>query len=699
MKYANYIIFALLLLSGFLLKEQIHISTNLLALFSSKQNIQNLHIASELGYSKEMFIAVKGFDKEAKNKLKRLAYELKKLKQIQSVKYTIKPSKSLQKYYKTHYMLLSDFDAQELNEAELKQELQTLYNKQFANTFYSPINKNDPLELFKMPKQASVAHKGKYLILKDYGYLMQIGTKVSPSQMKEAQLLYTQVNEILSKEQGVIGFAGFFYTVENSRAIKSDVKYIVALSTILLLLIYFVMLRDIKLLSQTFIALASSMIFAVLVCTTSIENFGVLSLAFGTSLTAVSIDYFFHYYFHGFYQEKKTFEKSVFYGFVTTIAAFGIFAFIPVAMISQISIFALLSLSFAYLIFTFVFPYLDIKPAKELRHKEQKTRLIPSLAIFALSLVLLFFSVSTLKFDANIKNLDYQNKKLQDAQALFATANTQKLTPVIVKARTQEELMKRLHTIKNLTQNSFSFANFVLTKEMCTARKKRLENYDFTRLNKLLNEEAKALGFKKNYFIDAYKFTQKLPQCTQVDLTQFQDANLHLYKKNDTLYTIAMVENTAKLSGLEYVSSIDVQAMFAKVAKQMYKDIVFYSSVVLLVIFVLLYVSVREKFFFALNYILFPLSFSLSVVVSFYPLNIMHLFSFIILIAIGIDYGIYMSKTNKPTNTVIAIKYSLLSTFAAFGVLLFSSISALYSIGIVISLGVGAIYFLTKVMR
>ena len=86
-------------------------------------------------------------------------------------------------------------------------------------------------------------------------------------------------------------------------------------------------------------------------------------------------------------------------------------------------------------------------------------------------------------------------------------------------------------------------------------------------------------------------------------------------------------------------------------------------------------------------------------VVSFYELNIMHLFSLIILIAIGIDYGIYMSKTNKRANTVIAIKYSLLSTFAAFGVLLFSSITALYSIGLVISLGVGAIYFLTKVMR
>jgi len=77
----------------------------------------------------------------------------------------------------------------------------------------------------------------------------------------------------------------------------------------------------------------------------------------------------------------------------------------------------------------------------------------------------------------------------------------------------------------------------------------------------------------------------------------------------------------------------------------------------------------------------------------------MHVFSMIILVAIGIDYGIYMSKTDKPSNTMLAIKYSLLSTFAAFGVLIFSTITALNSIGIVITLGVGAIFILIKVMK
>ena len=82
------------------------------------------------------------------------------------------------------------------------------------------------------------------------------------------------------------------------------------------------------------------MVFATLVSTLIYSNFNVLSLAFGMSITAVSIDYLLHYHFHNFYQDKKIVDKNVLYGFLTTTAAFGIFSFIPIPIISQISFFA-----------------------------------------------------------------------------------------------------------------------------------------------------------------------------------------------------------------------------------------------------------------------------------------------------------------------------------------------------------------------
>lgn len=699
MKYANYLIFVALLFVGFLLKDSIHISTNLLSLFASKESVNKLHIANELGYSKEMFVAIKGFDKGAKKSLKALAKELKDLDEIAEVTYTLKPAKEIQKYYRDYHTLLSNFDDKTFSEQDINEKLKALYAKQLNSFIYSPIDKNDPLKLFSIEKKKSLAHKGKYLTLDNYGYLIKITSKIDPSQMDKARALYAKIEPILKKYPNAVAFAPFFYSVENSAKIKGDVKLIVALSTIILLLIYLVMLRDIKLLSHTFVALGSSMLFATLVCTTTIENFGVLSLAFGTSLTAVSIDYFFHYYFHSFYTQKRGFDKSVFYGFMTTIVAFGIFSFIPVPMISQISTFALFSLSFAYMLFTFVFPYLEIKEHHR-EIKEVKTIFkVPSLVVSIASVALLLFSISNLAFDKNIRNLDYQNVKLQKAQKLFEVSSANKLYPVIVQAQTQEELLKRLHKLKSDQNSSLSFANFVLDKEQCLSKIKEIKAYDFNSLNATLNEQATELGFREGYFKDAYSFVEKTPSCEAVDLEIFKSFNLATYEENNTLYTIAMVSGQKQAEQNEWVSSIDVRAMFAKVAQTMFKDILYYSSIVLVVIFALLLFSVRARFFYALNYILFPLGLTLALVTSFYELNIMHLFSFIILIAIGIDYGIYMSNTNKPTNTMLAIKYSLLSTFAAFGVLLFSGITALYSIGIVISLGVSSIYILTRVMR
>lgn len=66
-----------------------------------------------------------------------------------------------------------------------------------------------------------------------------------------------------------------------------------------------------------------------------------------------------------------------------------------------------------------------------------------------------------------------------------------------------------------------------------------------------------------------------------------------------------------------------------------------------------------------------------------------------IIVALSIDYGIYLSKSSLPTKQ--AILFSVLSTFAGFGVLVFSSIGVLFYIGEVATLGLGALVILMLV--
>lgn len=701
MKYANYIILALLLAVAFLEKEQINISTNLLSLFASKKSIEKLNIASKLGYSKEMLIAVKGFDNSAKIKVYELSQELKSIDGIKSVQSTLIPSDAQLDYYKNNYPLLASFNNEAQNRQNVNKQLQYSYNALLTDIFYTTIDRNDPLKLFNLQRTRNLelSHKGEFLTLGEFGYLIRVSTDVSASQMHEAKILYEKVDTVLKNYPGVVAFAPFFYTVENSTKIKDDIKWIVLLSSLVLIFIYYLLIKNIKLLSHTLLALFSSMLFATLVSTLVFSNFNILSLAFGMSITAVSIDYLLHYYFHNFYQENKRVDKNVLYGFLTTIVAFGIFSFIPIPIISQISFFAVLSLSFAYLLFTFVFPKLQIKEYKQNIVEQNGSKKLSESIFFTLSILMLGFSAYNLKLDNNIRNLDYQNTKLVKIEEFFKSSIKTNLKPLIIKASSKNELLNNLHMLHKKLPNSFSFASFIQDAKGCEKKKKVLQNYNFTALNTLINEEASKIGYKDDYFKKSYTFTKNLPECVMPDLEIFNSYNLYVYNDKNSYYTIALVDDIQKASVFDFVTNIDVKGMFTKQSAQMYGDLALYSTFVIITIFVLLSLSVKSRFLYALNFIIFPSSFALAILSIFYTINLMHLFSLIILIAIGIDYGIYMSNTKTQGNTVLAIRYSLLSTFAGFGVLLFSSIVALESIGIVISLGIVSIFILIRSMK
>lgn len=700
MKYANYFILFLVVTTAFLFKDSLSLSTNLLSLFAPKEAVEKLDIATKLGYTRELLIAVKGFDKASQSKVKVIVTKLKNIDAIKQIQYKSSPSLEIQKYYKDNFLLLSEFDSSKQDERSVHQKLQELQANQMGGIFYTPIDKDDPLQLFTLKDiKTNMSARGEYITLGNYGYLINVKTEVSPSQMHEAKSLYKEIKEITTGYSDVIAFSGFFYTVENSTKIKEDVAFIAVLSVLILLFIYIVFLKNFTLLLHTLVALVSSTIFAILLTSLRFENFHIISLAFGMSITAVSIDYLFHYYFHGFYTQKKRIEKNVLYGFATTLSAFGVFSFIPVTLIAQISFFTLCSLSFSYLLFTFVFKGLELKSYEEDTHASQVKRGLSPLIILSLSLVLLAYSFVNIKLDKEIRNLDYDNKELRKIEKTFKDSMVNNLFPIIVQAKTNEELISRLHTLHSSQRNAFSLASFVMAQEGCEERKNRLLSYDFNELNTLVNAEAEKLAYKKNYFENAYRIKTESLSCNIPFLEMFKAYNLSVLEEEGKVYTIAFVENSKDALEYDFVSSLNVKDMFFKVSEQMYEDIARFSLFVIGVILFLLLLSTREKFFYGLSYILFPLSVTLAFLVSLYEINIMHIFAFIILIAIGIDYGIYMSNTQKLHRTIMAITYSLLSTFGAFGILVFSSITALHSIGLVISLGVASIYFLMKVMK
>ncbi len=123
----------------------------------------------------------------------------------------------------------------------------------------------------------------------------------------------------------------------------------------------FFILRNISLLSNTLLTLASSSLFATLILTFIYEEISIFVLVFGLSISTIAIDYMFHHYFHKNYEKKSAFNKEVFLGFFTTFTAFFILSFCNFLLIEQITRFAMVSLLCSYIIFAFVYPKISFR--------------------------------------------------------------------------------------------------------------------------------------------------------------------------------------------------------------------------------------------------------------------------------------------------------------------------------------------------
>jgi hypothetical protein len=98
-------------------------------IFFSQDSLKLFDVAKKLGYSGEILIAKKGFDKKSLSELKEIAKKLDKLPLISKVEVTTKTSKDFKNYFKKNYWLLSDFNDTLITKENIKQRLEKIHDK------------------------------------------------------------------------------------------------------------------------------------------------------------------------------------------------------------------------------------------------------------------------------------------------------------------------------------------------------------------------------------------------------------------------------------------------------------------------------------------------------------------------------------------------------------------------------------------
>lgn len=695
-----FLLYFLLISLALLLFRPAHLSTNMLAIFQHDENIEKLKTMNAFEQSSRLLVSIKGFSREHRDKLLEIEKELKAFPFVK--KTTFNSSKiEITDYMKRNYYLLSHFTPLKLSEERVLEETKKLKEHLVNATFYTPIDKNDPFKLFSfnLNTQKGLTKNG-YLALGEYGYLLVVELNTTAGEMKKAREIESKLSHYFADKKEVLAFSTLFFMAQNSSIIEANVHKILYLSFALLMLLFWMTLRDFKLLIANSITLASSVLFALGVSSYLFEELSIFVLAFGSAISSLSVDYLFHNYFHKQYRQKGI-NRSIMWGFLTTVLGFFMLQFVAFPLIAQLSVFAMLSLGFSYFQFTFLYPYFGFLPkAKRVNVAPlfKLPKILPVNAIFIFSLFTILYAGYNVEFDTDLRHLDYDNKPLKAKQEIVQNSMTKTAT-LLVEAKSFEELVERALRLKNKVPSTNSLANLALTQKQFNSKRALLEAYDFVTLKELLNKSAKKESFKEGYFKNAYDFVEHMPKTYAPKIEEFKSLGYEILKKENKFYTIATInrDDIKLLRPIKGISLIEAKELIASTMQSMLKSLLFYLLLAFLSIVVIIAFIAKRKTVLALNFILFPVAMIL-LYLSFFQINIMHLFSIIIIIVAGIDYGIYVSQENSQ-ETNEAIFYSLLTSFSGFGILVLSNIGAIHSIGEVITVGIVSIFLLVIFLK
>jgi predicted exporter len=699
-KSAVAIYLAVMALALYLFSPQ-KISTDLLTIFPQNTYTNRLKDASSLESLNRLVIISKGFDSASRKRIETIASKLEKIAAVESLFYKADDLNSeISRYLQKSYTQRCRIRPEHLKDGYIHKKLGDIYTRMSTSFLFTPINTYDPLELFADPlKSTPRVTKNGYFIFSDRGYMLSAMLNIAVSDVTSSQKFYDEIHE-LTEEYGdnVTVFAPHFFTAENSRKIKGEVNLIITATMLLLLLFYLFSLRDFKILILSSLALASSLFVGFSAVSALFDSVSVFTLAFGSAIAMMAVDYLFHYYFHGFYTDGQKEYKKVLYAFLTTAGGFAVLTFADFPLIRQLSVFAIAALLFSYFQFTFLFSKWRLVPSeKRLRLPSPAKGYFKPQYLLLTALLLLSVGASQLNFDGDLRKLDYRNSALLSLQDDLKGAANSRLA-VLIYADSLDGVIEKAEALKVQNSTLASIADITRSRKAYRKYKEELSQIDFDKLREKLDKQGRALGFRKGLFSDSYRALQKAPLYKTIDLEIAKKTGYETKKLADGRWlSLAYIDRN---DAVGFVQDKDVVLLeTAKLLKQgvegVLAQLLAISLLTMLIIAVTLYFMLGRSMLRAMNYVLLPLGIIVFVLGLSGSFSIMHLFALIIVMVAGIDYGIYMSRPEEQTDE--AIYYAMLTTFAGFGIFVFSNIGALHHIGMVITLGIASTFILQRI--
>ena len=334
--------------------------------------------------------------------------------------------------------------------AQYDKNIESKNNAQSYNTIFHP---SDPLQLLILQTP-----KPYIFVAKDYGYMAIVTMKdVKSESVKETLEGFAR---IATEYPNIRYFSQNFMSVENLGLILNEVNFLLSFATLAFITLYFVIIRIPLLTLNTICTLITANIIAILVVSSVYPKVTIMALSFGMGISNIAIDYMMHHNFFNLYVGgKKVFNRPVFYGYITTIIGFSACLFIPFPLLSQLSLYAIISLTLCYISFAFMYPKIGFsKPRLFPKLAQIRFQKVSSYTFLGLSLCAFVFAFMFLRLDFDLSKLDYQNKRMQNERTFFTNAQNN-TTQILLSSSSLDSLIALARDLQDFlhTNNAKTF--------------------------------------------------------------------------------------------------------------------------------------------------------------------------------------------------------------------------------------------------
>lgn len=611
----------------------------------------------------KLFISIAGAGSASLQKAQRIATELESKPFVSKVYFDLSRAEPQEQRVIGVAQITSD---------EVQKRLLNYKTSLESALFYTPLDRDDPLSILQRSQKKIPKNIDGYLSLGNSEYLIIAFLAPNTSDNMLAELIAT-----LNDDAAVTAFSPREYFMRNEAGTKRDVSVILTLGLVLLFALYFFALKNAKLLAVHFLVQAVIFALATWLCIGYFGSVHIFTLVFGMSVGSIGIDYLLHHYFGQNYQNKR-FNKEVFLGFITTFAGFlSLFLLLDFYILEQIAFYALAAIVLNYMAYGILF-FASTIGARSIPKSYGKAFIKPKHAVL-LMLALIVVIFAGFREDFSLRSLSLQFDDLDAKASHFGLATAEGI--YFYRSDSFKGLLESCEKLRNKTTSFDSFCS------KCSAEGK-IDLDSLQKTKQTLLESASKLGFDSTYFQGSYN-TENIPladRCTKEAVT---------YIAGNYYAEALMDQDEARQYSGSLFSPLQIaQENIDSSVSGIAAAFVVALSVALAVVFF----AVSKSRMVAFIYLLLPVLCALfAVFVLTDGLNIMHLFALIVVTVISIDFAVYASRVDQGSKA--SVLYATLTTMLGFGVLVFSSIPALFSIGIVVTSAMLGLLFLNLFLK